>query len=145
MTADGKPELLHAPLTARIIGAFYAVYNELGHGFLEAVYEKALLLELQRNGLQVSRQEPIAVRYKGDIVGEYLADLVVENAVILELKATQRIDPIHEAQLLHYLRATDLEVGLLLNFGPKPEFRRLVFENRRKTISAFPRQSAAKA
>ncbi len=144
MNADGKTRLLHSALTERIIGAFYEVYNELGHGFLESVYEKALSLELQRQGLVALRQQPIAVRYKGDLIGDYVADLIVQDAVILELKAIQRLDAVHEAQLLHYLRATEIEVGLLLNFGPKPEFRRLVFENGRKTIRAYPRQSAAK-
>ena len=144
MTADEKAGLLHSALTQKIIGAFYEVYNELGGGFLESVYEKALALELQRQGLIARRQQPISVQYKGENVGDYVADVVVEDLVVLELKAMQRIDPVHEAQLLHYLRATEIEVGLLLNFGPKPEFRRLVFENRRKSIRGNPRQSAAR-
>jgi GxxExxY protein len=101
-------------------------------------------LELRRQGGQVESQRPIAVRYKGEVVGEYFADLFVEGAVILELKAIPRLDGVHEAQLLHYLRATDVEVGPLLNFGPKPEFKRLVFENRRKSFRVHPRESAAK-
>jgi GxxExxY protein len=136
MNADTDTKLLHADLTKRVIGAFYEVYNELGFGFLEAVYENAIALELQRHGLAVRRQEPISVRYKGNVVGDYIADILVNDAVIVELKAIHRLDPVHEAQLLNYLRATDVEVGLLLNFGPKPEFKRLVFANARKTIRA---------
>jgi GxxExxY protein len=144
MSADRDSKLLHRALTERIIGAFYTVYNALGPGFLEAVYEKALAIELGEAGLHTVSQQPIAVRYRGHVVGEYFADLLVEHLVILELKAIQRLDAVHEAQLLHYLRATEIEVGLLLNFGPKPEFRRLVFENPRKSIRVHPRESAAK-
>ena len=103
------------------------MYNALGYGFLEKVYENALLLELRRRGLQVEQQTPIKVYYAGQVVGEYFADLLVEGKVIVELKAAEAISPAHEAQLLNYLKATGISVGLLLNFGPRPEFRRKVF------------------
>lgn len=139
MDADIGSNLQHGDVTERIIGAFYEVYNGLGNGFLEAVYESALALELEERGLVVRRQIPLAVHYKGRLVGQYVADLVVNDAVIVELKAVHRIDGAHEAQLINYLRATEIEVGLLLNFGAKPEFRRLVFANSRKRIRVDPR------
>jgi GxxExxY protein len=125
-------ELLHKDLTDTIIQSFYHVYNELGYGFLEKVYHNALYIELKNKGLQVSSQQKIEVYYKKMIVGEYFADLIVENKVILELKAAEFIVEEFEAQLVNYLRGTDCEVGLLLNFGKKPEFKRKVFENSRK-------------
>lgn len=124
--------LQHQEITSQIIAAFYAVYNTLGYGFLEKVYENALILELQKKGLNVRGQVPIKVRYAGQIIGEYFADLLVEDKVIVELKAVEKIIPVHEAQLLNYLKATDLEVGLLLNFGPKADFTRKIFTNHRK-------------
>ena len=124
--------LKHRGLTERIIGVFYEVYNELGHGFLESVYEEAMALALVQSGLRIERQVPLPVWFRGQSIGDFLADLVVEQSIILELKAVSGIDPAHEAQLLHYLRATEIEVGLLLNFGPKPQFKRLIFENSRK-------------
>ena len=113
--------------TRRIIGSFYEVYNQLGHGFLEKVYENAMLIEMNARGLQVSSQQPIKVMYKGHPVGEYLADLMVEEKVICEIKAMQSLRPEHEAQLLNYLKATGIKVGLLLNFGPRPEIMRRIF------------------
>jgi GxxExxY protein len=124
--------LQHQEITSQIIAAFYAVYNTLGYGFLEKVYENALTLELQKKNLTVHRQVPIKVRYAGQIIGEYFADLLVEGKVIVELKAVEKIIPVHEAQLLNYLKATDMEVGLLLNFGPKADFTRKIFTNHRK-------------
>ncbi|WP_337965207.1 GxxExxY protein [uncultured Flavobacterium sp.] len=125
-------ELLHEELTDIIIKTFYEVYNELGYGFLERVYLNSLYLELKSIGLNVEAQRKIEVYYKGIEVGEYYSDLVVENLVILELKAAESISPAFENQILNYLRGTNCEVGLLLNFGKKPEFRRKVFENSRK-------------
>lgn len=125
-------ELLHANLTDAIIKTFYEVYNELGYGFLEKVYQNALFLELKNKGYQVEVQKKIKVYYKGTEVGEYYADLIVENLIILELKAVDYIVKDFENQILNYLRSTDCEVGLLLNFGKKPEFRRKIFENNRK-------------
>jgi GxxExxY protein len=128
--------LLHRDLTEQIISAFYQVYNSLGVGFLEKVYENALLLELERRGLAVKQQAPIKVYYAGKIVGEYFADLVVEEKVILELKASDTIHQTYINQLNNYLRATSVEVGMILNFGAKPEFKRRVFTNERKPLFA---------
>ncbi|WP_310594722.1 GxxExxY protein [Flavobacterium sp.] len=125
-------ELLHQELTDRIIKTFYEVYNELGYGFLEKVYQNALFLELKNKGYKVEAQKKISVYYKGVEVGEYYADLIVEDLVILELKAADCIVKEFENQILNYLRGTDCEVGLLLNFGKKPEFKRKIFENNRK-------------
>lgn len=125
-------ELLHKDLTDIILKTFYEVYNELGHGFLENVYQNALLIELRNKGLNVVSQKRIKVYYKGDEVGDYFADLIVEEKIILELKAADYIVEQFENQIVNYLRGTDCEVGLLLNFGKKPEFRRKIFENKRK-------------
>jgi GxxExxY protein len=125
-------ELLHEELTNVIIKTFYEVYNELGYGFLEKVYQNSLYLELKNKGLKVEAQKRLAVYYKGTEVGEYYADLIVEDKIILELKAADYIVKDFENQILNYLRATDCEVGLLLNFGKKPEFKRKIFENIRK-------------
>jgi len=122
----------HADLTEKIIGAFFTVYNRLGYGFSEKVYENALVLELRKLGLQVEQQKPIAVYYDGQVVGEYFADIVVSGGVILELKAVRQLLKEHEAQLLNYLKATAVEVGILLNFGPESDFRRKVYDNDRK-------------
>jgi len=127
-------ELLHKDLTDAIIKTFYDVYNELGYGFLERVYQNSMYLELQVRGFKVEAQKQIKVYYKGQEVGDYYADLIVNDFVILELKATEIIVEEFEWQLINYLRGTDKEVGLLLNFGKKPEFRRKVFENSRKYL-----------
>ena len=126
----------HRDLTKKIIGVFYDVYNELGHGFLEPVYAAAMLIALKEAGLRTEIQAPIADYFRGQRVGDFRADLMVENTVLLELKAARALDASHEAQLLDYLRATQIEVGLLLNFGSKPEFKRLAFDNERKKITA---------
>lgn len=125
-------ELLHRDLTDVILKTFYEVYNELGYGFLERVYQNALYIELKNKGLEVVPQKKIKVYYRGNVVGDYYADLIVENRIIIELKAVEYIVEQFENQLLNYLRGTDCEVGLLLNFGKKPEFRRKIFENKRK-------------
>lgn len=114
-------------ITRIIIGAFYETYNSLGPGFLEKVYENALMIELKERGLRAHHQCPINVRYKGECVGEYIADIVVEDKIICEIKAVQKLRPEHEAQLLNYLKATRIKVGLLLNFGPKPEIMRRIY------------------
>jgi GxxExxY protein len=129
-----ETQLLHQEITERIIKGFYTVYNTLGYGFLEKVYENALAIELRKLGMKVEQQAPIKVHYDDKLVGEYFADLLVERLVILELKAAEAIAEEHEAQLLNYLKATEIEVGLLLNFGPKPSFRRRVFSNDQKKI-----------
>ena len=115
-----------------IVKAFYVVYNELGYGFLERIYENALMLELQQRGLQVEQQKRILVHYKGEVMGEHFLDMIVENCVICELKAARELCDEHEAQLVNYLKATEIELGLLLNFGPKPKVRRKLFDNYRK-------------
>lgn len=123
--------LKHAELTQKIIGAYYAVYNELGYGFLEKVYENALVHELRKHGLSVVQQQRIQIEYDGVAVGDYIADIIVENKIILELKAAEAISPAHTAQLINYLRATYCEVGFVLNFGPKAEYERRYFSNDR--------------
>ncbi len=123
---------LHEALTNQIICAFYRVYNELGFGFLEKVYENALVLALTDAGLKGERQYPIKVFFNDQIVGEYFADIVVGQKIIIEIKAVKQLGPEHESQLLNYLKATRFEVGLLFNFGPKPEITRRVFANARK-------------
>jgi len=129
-------ELQHKDITDKILHAFFkVVYAELGYGFLEKVYENAMIIALRSMRLNVKEQVRIAVYFQGQVVGEYSADLVVEDKVIVELKATSRILDEHEALLLNYLRATPYEVGLVLNFGPKPDFRRKVFANDRKSIT----------
>lgn len=122
----------HSELTEKIIKLFYDVYNALGYGFLEKVYENALLLEFSRSGITAAAQHPINVYYSNAVIGEYFADILIENKVIVEIKAVKALADEHEAQLLNYLKATDIEVGLLLNFGPKPEIRRKAFDNTRK-------------
>jgi GxxExxY protein len=124
--------LKHRELTDAIINAFYHVYNTLGFGFLEKVYEHALAYELRKRGYTVSQQFPIKVFYDGQVVGDYYADLLVNDLVLLELKAAVSIMPEHEAQLLNYLRATRYEVGLILNFGPKPQFKRKIYDRARR-------------
>jgi GxxExxY protein len=127
--------MLHEELTGKIIGAFYTVYNTLGHGFLEKVYENALVLELRKQGMVAEQQKRVDVFYEEQRVGEYFADVVVDGCVVLELKTAEAIAPEHEAQLINYLKGTRLEVGLLLNFGPKPQFARRIFTNDKKAIT----------
>ncbi len=127
----------HAELTDKILGAFFKVYNALGYGFTEKVYENALAIELRKIGVKIEQQKGIVVYYEGQVVGEYAADLIAGEAVLLELKAARTLVEDHEAQLLNYLKATPIEVGLLLNFGPKPEHRRKVFDNERKGSLAW--------
>ena len=125
---------LHKELSNKIIKAFYNVYNNLGYGFLEKVYENALLIELKQLGLECEKQKPIKVNYNNIIVGEYFADIIVENSIILELKAAENICEEHEFQLINYLKATEIEIGLLLNFGKNPEFKRKIFTNDKKSV-----------
>ena len=115
---------------------FYKVYNTLGYGFLEKVYENALYIELLRNGISCRKQAPIKVFYDGIQVGEYFADIIVEEGIIIELKAAEGLVEEHEYQLINYLKATNIEVGLLLNFGKEPQFKRKVFSNERKKLNA---------
>ena len=126
--------LLHSQLTEKIIGAFFDVYNELGPGFLEAVYRNAMSVALKDIGLSVETEAPINVMFRGQVVGEYRTDILVDDSVVVELKTARAIDRIHQAQLMNYLRATKMEVGLLLNFGDQPEFKRLACTNVRKPV-----------
>ena len=125
-------DLKHRDLTQKVIGVFFEVYNELGHGFLESVYQKSFELALSSKGLKVDRKIQIPVWFRGEKVGDFEADILVEDCLLLELKGVRTLDRAHEAQLLNYLRATDVEVGMLFNFGVKPEFKRLAFDNSRK-------------
>jgi GxxExxY protein len=124
--------LKHEELTGKILKAFYEVYNELGHGFLESVYRKAMAMALAGLGCQVVEEYPVPVWFRGQMLGEFKADLLVDQTVTLEIKSQRVLGPADEAQLLNYLRATDVEVGLVLNFGPEPQFKRLAFDNSRK-------------
>lgn len=119
----------HSDITEKIIKAFFKVYNKLGYGFLEKVYENAMFFELKKSGLYVEKQKRIKVYYEEMIVGDYFADLIVNETVIVELKATETLHKEHEYQLINYLKATDIEIGLLLNFGKTPEFKRKIFSN----------------
>ncbi len=127
-------KFLHEELTGQLIKVFYDVYNELGYGFLEKVYQNSMFFELKSRGYFVEAQKQIKVYYKGIEVGEYYSDLVVNDLVILELKAAESIVEEFETQLINYLRGTDKEVGLLFNFGKKPEFKRKIFENKFKNL-----------
>ena len=124
--------ILHRELTKSIIKIFYDVYNELGYGFLERVYQNALYYELKENGFRVEAQKKIKVFYKEIEVGDYIADIIVNDLIILELKAQEYLVEANEFQLINYLKATDCEVGLLLNFGKKPEFVRKIYQNYKK-------------
>lgn len=123
---DREFELLERELTGEVIGAFYDVYNYFGYGFLEAVYANALAAELAFRGIRARREATVTVRYRNVRVGVYRSDLTVEEKVVIELKATERLSGLEERQLTNYLRATGLQIGLLLHFGPQPSFRRVV-------------------
>lgn len=124
--ASGKPELLDASLTQQVIGIFYDVYNELGAGFLESVYENAFCIALRETGLEVSQQMPLAVRFRNTVVGQFRVDLLVAKRLVVEVKAISQITKIHEVQLVNYLKATGHPLGLLVNFGPKPQIKRRI-------------------
>lgn len=126
----------HKELTGTILEGFYHVYNRFGYGFLEKVYENSLAVFLRRRDIEVLQQEPVSVYYEGEEVGEYFADLIAQRKVIVELKSAESLCEAHEAQLLNYLKATRIEVGLLLNFGKKPEYKRKVYSNERKTFNS---------
>ena len=122
----------HQELTEKIIKIYYKVYNTIGYGFLEKIYENAMMIEFRKAVIPAVPQSPITVVYGDEIIGEYFADLLVDGKVIIEIKAVKNLIVDHEAQILNYLKATNNEVGLLLNFGPKPEIKRKVFDNFRK-------------
>jgi GxxExxY protein len=125
--------MLYEDKTELIIKAFYKVYNSLGYGFLEKVYHNALLIELEEIGMEVKSQYPISVYYERNQVGEYYADIIVDECIIIENKVAETLKEEHEYQLINYLKATKIEVGLLLNFGKKPSFKRKYFTNDRKS------------
>ena len=127
-------DLLHKDTTEKIIKSFYKVYNTLGYGFLEKVYENAMAIELRKMGLEAKCQYPISVFYESEIVGEYYADIIVNNLVIIELKASNVLSEEHECQLINYLKATKIELGLLMNFGKEAEYKRKVFMNKFKKM-----------
>jgi len=127
-------DLLHKEITEKIIKCYYKIYNTLGYGFLEKVYENAFAQELQQNGLDVKCQFPIKVYYESKIVGEYYADIIVNNLILIELKASAYLLEEHECQLINYLKATEIELGLLLNFGKEAEYKRKVFMNKYKKL-----------
>jgi GxxExxY protein len=127
-----KFEGKHAEITEKILRAFFDLHTELGYGFSEKVYENSLSILLQERGLKVEQQVPIHVYFHGKVVGEYIVDMLVNDVVVLELKAVSKLNEDHAAQLLNYLKATDYEVGLLMNFGQTAEFRRKVYDNERK-------------
>lgn len=117
--------LKHGDITQAVIGCAFDVMNELGAGFLESVYEKAMILALQHKGVTVVAQHPVKVHFRGECVGDFFADLFVDEKVIVELKAVKALSPEHQAQIINYLNATGIEVGLLINFGnPKLEYKR---------------------
>lgn len=125
-------DLLHKEISKPILGIFYDVYNQLGYGFLEKVYQNAMYFELIAQGYKVEAQKQIKVYFKNQLVGEFYADLLVEDTIIVELKACEHLINSHVAQLMNYLKSTEIEVGLVLNFGETPDFKRLVYTNNRK-------------
>lgn len=127
-------------ITEKIIKGFYEIYNELGSGFLESVYEQALYIVLTGYGSNVERQKDITVYFRGYIIGKFRADLIINEKIIVEIKAVHNLLSEHEAQMINYLKATNIEVGLLLNFGNKPEFKRFIYDNYRKNIRENPWQ-----
>ena len=127
-----KFEGKHSELTGKILGAFFQLHKEMGFGFSEKIYQAAFAILLEELGLVVEQQKPIRVYFHNKVVGEYVADMVVNNVVLLELKAIEKLADVHSAQLLNYLKSTEIEVGLLLNFGPQAEFRRKIYDNSRK-------------
>ena len=133
MTENRKKfEGKHSDLTRKILGAFFQLHKEMGFGFSEKVYQAAFAILLKELGLVVEQQKPIRVYFHNKVVGEYVADMVVNDIVLLELKAIEMLADVHSAQLLNYLKSTEIEVGLLLNFGPQAEFRRKIYDNSRK-------------
>jgi len=126
-------DLIHKEISKPILRIFYDVYNELGYGFLEKVYQNAMYFELKAQGYKVEAQKQIKVYFKNQLVGEFYADLLIEDTIIVELKACECLISSHVAQLMNYLKSTQIEVGLLLNFGETPDFKRLVFTNNRKS------------
>ena len=135
-TANGE-SAMRDPVTHRIIGAYFSVYAALGWGFLEAVYQRAIVVALEEAGASVATEVHLPVHFRGRLVGDYRADLLVDNEVLVEIKSVEKLAPAHRAQVLNYLKATNIERALLFNFGPHPQFERLLFTNDRKAPGAF--------
>jgi GxxExxY protein len=133
----------HEALTQQLIAAFYTIYNELGHGFLESMYQKAFSVVLGEKGLRFQEQAPIEVVFQGVPLGDFKADLLVDSSVLIELKAAKTLEDAHERQVLNYLKATNIEVALLFNFGPRPEVRRLVLEDELKATKSVATSTGA--
>ena len=131
----GTAPLIHGNVTEQVLGAFFEIYRGFGYGFQEVVYANALAIELGLRSLPVAREAPTQVHWKGHPVGVYRIDLLVAGCVIVEVKSVTKLAEAHERQLMNYLRATDVEVGLLLNFGPESSYKRLVYSNDRKAFS----------
>jgi GxxExxY protein len=142
MNADESTAAGSSQVTRQIIGVFYGVYNELGFGFLESVYQESMAIALADAGLPCERERQITVSFRGRSVGEFRPDLVVADAVIVELKVARTLAAVHHVQVINYLRATPFELGLLLNFGPQPQIRRIAFSNHRKRLRPDLRSSA---
>jgi GxxExxY protein len=136
---------LNADVTDTVLKVFFEVYNELGGGFLESVYHKAFAMALRQAGLAVSVEVAVPVYFRNVVIGNFVADLTVNQCILLELKAVSALDRAHEGQILNYLRATDFEIGLLLNFGPKPQFKRFLLDNQQKRIRVYPCESVVKS
>lgn len=141
METTKKFEGKHSDLTGRILGAFFQIHKELGFGFSEKVYEGALEVLLTELGMKVERQKDIFVYYHGQVVGEYKADMIVNGVILLELKSVDKLIDAHDAQMLNYLKSTELEVGLLLNFGRQAEFHRKIYDNPRKGSLSWVKNS----
>ncbi len=134
--------LKHFHVTEKVLKAFYGVYNELGHGFLESVYQSAFVIAARDLGLEVQEQVPIPVLFRGHNVGDFRGDILADGVVLVELKTVRTLEAAHLAQIMNYLKATKIELGMLLNFGPNSEFKRVVLESARKNIRVNPRESA---
>ncbi|WP_216843049.1 GxxExxY protein [Granulicella sp. S190] len=132
---------MHSEVTEGVLRVFFEVYNELGGGFLESVYRETMKIALVQAGHRVAVEVPVPVSFRGHVVGNFRADIVVDDCVLVELKAVAAFANSHDGQVLHYLRATRFEVGLLLNFGPRPQFRRFILEAEKKKIRVIPRES----
>jgi GxxExxY protein len=136
-------DLPYWEITDKIIAAFYEVYNKLGSGFLESVYRAALIIVMTRMGLRVETRAVLPVWFESHLIGEFRPDLIVNGCVVVEIKVARAIDPVHSAQVLNYLRASDVEVGLLLNFGGTAQFKRLYYDNERKARRDPPQELPA--
>ena len=136
--------LVHGSISKSVLDEFFAVFKDLGPGLPESIYQEAMVRALHARGLRVEREVGLAVWFRGMLIGSFRADVIVEDVLLLELKAVPRIVEAHQAQVLTYLKVTDVEVGLLLNFGPQPDFRRVVYSNSRK-VRVSPQPSAVSA